>query len=128
MTCGVTDAQNNDLIRRDPVEDKIGIGKRHNPSKAALADTASRVRVGGDELDDGVNATLDVQRAQRRMSVDVGEDILQLAESAGCTGLSQTVLRPERPDRLVTDKLAALGLSQRLIERPLLLVAHRDRR
>jgi hypothetical protein len=69
-------ALNHDLVRHDLVKDEIGIGKHSDPSKAALANPASRMRVRRDELDDGMDATLDVSSAQRRMIIDVGEDIL----------------------------------------------------
>jgi hypothetical protein len=38
------------------------------------------MRVRRDELDHGMDATLDVTSAQRRMMIDVGENILQLAK------------------------------------------------
>ena len=68
-------ALNHDLVRHDLVKDEIGIGKHSDPSKAALANPASRMRV-RHEFDDGMDATLDVSSAQRRMIIDVGEDVL----------------------------------------------------
>ena len=82
VACGMAYALNHDLVRHGLVKDEIGIGKRGDPSKAALANPASRMRVRRDEFDDGMDATLDVSSAQRRMIIDVGEDVLQLAKSA----------------------------------------------
>ena len=72
----MTYALNHDFVGQDLVKDEIGIGKHSNPSKAALADPASRIWVRRDELDDGVDAVFDVSSAQQGMTVDVGEDIL----------------------------------------------------
>ena len=69
-------AVNHDLVRQDPVKNEIGIGKHGDASKAAHADAPSRMRVRRDKLDDDVDATLDVTSTQRRMIIDVSEDIL----------------------------------------------------
>jgi hypothetical protein len=58
------------------VKDQVGIGKYGYPPKATLADPASRVWVRRDELDDGMDTTLDATSAQRRVIIDVGEDVL----------------------------------------------------
>jgi hypothetical protein len=67
---------NHDLVRQDPVKDEIRIGEHGDPSKATHADATSRMRVRRDKLDDDMDATLDVTSTQRRMIIDVGEDIL----------------------------------------------------
>ena len=69
-------ALNHDLVRHDLVKDEMGIGKHSDPSKAALANPAPRMQVRRDELDDGMDATFDVSSAERRMIIDVGEDVL----------------------------------------------------
>jgi hypothetical protein len=72
----MTYSHNDHHINRDSVEDEIRIGKHSDPSKAALADPASRMWLRCDELDDGVDAVFDVSSAQPRMIFDLGEDIL----------------------------------------------------
>jgi hypothetical protein len=106
---------NHDLVRHGLVKDEIGIGKRGDPSKAALANPASRMRVRRDEFDDGMDATLDVSSAQRRMIIDVGEDVLQLAKSA------RHIPNSHRPCFA-----AARGLGDRLLEGRFVLDAHRN--
>jgi hypothetical protein len=72
----VTHALNHNVVRQDPVKDEVGIRKNSHPSKATLADPASRMRMRRDELDHGMDATLDATSAQRGMIIDVGENIL----------------------------------------------------
>jgi hypothetical protein len=60
---GVAQPLNHDLVRQDPIKHEVGVGKHGDPPKATLADPASRMRVGRDELDHSMDATLDVTSA-----------------------------------------------------------------
>jgi hypothetical protein len=57
----VTHALNHNLVRQDPVKDQVGIGKYGYPPKATLADPESRMWVRRDQLDDGMDTTLDLR-------------------------------------------------------------------
>jgi hypothetical protein len=59
----MTYALNHDLVRQDLVKDEIGIRKYGDPSKAALANPASRMWMRRDEFNDGMDATLNVSYA-----------------------------------------------------------------
>jgi hypothetical protein len=72
----VTHALNHNVVRQDAVKDEVGIRKNSDPSKATLANSASRMRMRRDELDHGMDAALDGTSAQRRMIIDVGENFL----------------------------------------------------
>ena len=47
---GVANAVNDDLVRRDPVENQIGVGVHDNAAKVALADQWPAMGMGGDKV------------------------------------------------------------------------------
>ena len=70
---------------------EVRIGKNDDPTKATPADPAAGMRVRRDELDHGMDATLNVMSAQQRVIIDTGEDILELAKR------TRRILDPHKP-------------------------------
>ena len=68
---------NNELVLGRVIENQIGIGRSHHASKAALACKLAGMGMLQLEIDDGLNARLDMTGTLRRARLDI--DLLSSA-------------------------------------------------